>query len=81
VTGAAVTDPQNHLTPEEINNNYDQLSIQWAWLALVLAILIVIGWVFIVFCEPDSLQTLLFCGLLALFFFETIVAKWYTSSS
>jgi hypothetical protein len=81
MTEQALTDPQNHLTPEETNSNYDQLSIQRVWLVLVLAILMVLGWVFIAFCEPDSLQTLLFCGLLALFFFETIVAKWYTSSS
>jgi hypothetical protein len=76
-----VTDSQNHLMPEETDSNYDSLSIQWAWLVLVLAILIVLGWLFIVFCRPDSLQTMLFCGLLALFFFETIVAEWYTPSS
>jgi hypothetical protein len=77
-----VADPHNEFLGEETNRDDHYPLSSEAWLALpVIGILVVSAWAFIAFCEPSGFQTIVFCGLLVLFFFETIVADWYTPSS
>jgi hypothetical protein len=70
-------------SPDEIRDE-DDLGIRWWLLIPVLGLLGFLGWGFLyVYCEPkpSEFQVLIFLGLLALIFFETISAGFYNSDA